>query len=91
MGLYANLLNTNITEINDMTVGINFKNGLNPLAKGILEKPENINEISKEISMAYGKVMKVKLIDNKVEAKPQKSDFENLVEGLDIPIDIIDE
>ena len=33
MGLYANLLNTNITEINDMTVGINFKNGLNPLAK----------------------------------------------------------
>ena len=91
MGLYANLLNTNITEINDMTVGINFKNGLNPLAKGILEKPENINEISKEISMAYGKVMKVKLIDNKAEAKPQKSDFENLVEGLDIPIDIIDE
>ena len=91
MGLYANLLNTNITEINDMTVGINFKNGLNPLAKGILEKPENINEISKEISMAYGKTMKVKLIDNKVEAKPQKSDFENLVEGLDIPIDIIDE
>ena len=91
MGLYANLLNTNITEINDMTVGINFNNGLKPLAKGILEKPENMNEISKEISMAYGKVMKVKLIDNKADAKPQKSELENFVEGLDVPIDIMDE
>ena len=90
MGLYANLLNTNITEINDMTVGINFKNGLNPLAKGILEKPENIHEISKEISIAFGKDMKVKLLGNQEEAKPQKSDLETLVEGLDIPIDIID-
>ena len=34
--------------------------------------------------------MKVKLIDNHVEAKPTKSEFESLVEGLDIPIDIIE-
>ena len=91
MGLYTNLLNTNITEINDMTVGINFANGLKPLAKGILEKPENISEISKEISIAFGKEMKVKLIDNKVDKKPEKSELENLVQGLDIPIDIIEE
>ena len=90
MGLYTNLLNTNISEINDMTVGINFNNGLKPLAKGILEKPENMQAIAKEISMAYGKEMKVKLIDNHVEAEPTKSEFENLVEGLDIPIDIIE-
>ena len=91
MGLYTNLLNTNITEINDMTVGINFANGLKPLAKGILEKPENISEISKEISIAFGKEMKVKLIDNKVDKEPEKSELENLVQGLDIPIDIIEE
>ena len=91
MGLYTNLLNTNITEINDMTVGINFANGLKPLAKGILEKPENISEISKEISIAFGKEMKVKLIDNKVDKKPEKTELENLVQGLDIPIDIIEE
>lgn len=90
MGLYTNLLNTNISEINDMTVGINFNNGLKPLAKGILEKPENMQEITKEISIAFGKEMKVKLIDNHVESKPVKSEFENLVEGLDIPIDIIE-
>lgn len=90
MGLYTNLLNTNISEINDMTVGINFNNGLKPLAKGILEKPENMQAITKEVSMAFGKEMKVKLIDNHVEAKPTKSEFENLVEGLDIPIDIIE-
>ena len=90
MGLYTNLLNTNISEINDMTVGINFNNGLKPLAKGILEKPENMQAITKEVSIAFGKEMKVKLIDNHVEAKPTKSEFESLVEGLDIPIDIIE-
>ena len=90
MWLYTNLLNTNISEINDMTVGINFNNGLKPLAKGILEKPENMQAITKEVSIAFGKEMKVKLIDNHVEAKPTKSEFESLVEGLDIPIDIIE-
>ena len=46
--------------------------------------------ITKEVSIAFGKEMKVKLIDNHVEAKPTKSEFESLVEGLDIPIDIIE-
>ena len=91
MMLYANLLNTTVSEINDMTVGINFKNGLNPLSKTILEKPENINEIQKEISIAYGKEMKVKFIDNKVNEPEQASGLEGFVQDMDLPIDIIEE
>ncbi len=90
MGLYTNLLNTTISEINDMTVGINFANTLKPLAKEILERPENMQIITKELSIAYGKEMRVKLIDNKEDIGPQKSELENLVESLDIPIDIIE-
>ena len=90
MGLYTNLLNTTISEINDMTIGINFMNNLKPLAKEILERPENMQAIAKEISIAYGKEMKVKLIDNNEDVGPQKSELESLVEGLDIPIDIIE-
>lgn len=91
MMLYANLLNTTVSEINDMTVGINFKNGLNPLSKTILEKPENITEIQKEISIAYGKNMKVKFIDNKLNEPEQASGLEGFVQDMDLPIDIIEE
>lgn len=90
MGLYTNLLNTTISEINDMTIGINFTNNLKPLAKEILERPENMQIITKELSIAYGKEMRVKLIDNNEDVGPQKSELENLVESLDIPIDIIE-
>ena len=90
MGLYTNLLNTTISEINDMTIGINFVNNLKPLAKEILERPENMQSIAKELSIAYGKEMRVKLIDNNEDVGLQKSELESLVESLDIPIDIIE-
>ncbi len=73
-----------------MTIGINFTNNLKPLAKEILERPENMQIITKELSIAYGKEMRVKLIDNNENVGPQKSELENLVESLDIPIDIIE-
>ena len=40
--LYTNLLNTQAREINDMTVGIEFPNGLTSFGKTVLEKQENI-------------------------------------------------
>ena len=63
--LYTNLMNTTATEINDMTVGIVFKNGITPFGRSILDKPESINELTKVISLEYGKPMQVRYIDAK--------------------------
>ena len=61
--LYANLINTDAVELDDMTVGIKFNNGLNSFRKELLQKPENMNVLIKEISMICGKPMNVKLQD----------------------------
>ena len=91
--LYTNLLNSNAIEINDMTVGISFPNGLTPFGKAILEKPENINELSKAISIECGKEMRVKILDKQEEnmSKSESDSIENMINDLDIPINIIDE
>ena len=48
--LYTNLLNTNAVEINDMTIGIEFPNGMTSFGKTVLERPENKNELNDEIA-----------------------------------------
>ena len=63
--LYTNLMNTTATEVNDMTVGIVFQNGITPFGKSILDKPESVSELSKLISLEYGKPMQVRYIDAK--------------------------
>ncbi len=93
--LYSNLLKAKAIELNDMCIGISFPEGINAFGKSILEKPENIIELSKIISMEYGKDMKIKIIDN-VEQLPKKeekkeSEIENMAGNLDIPINIIEE
>ena len=85
--LYTNLLNTSVTEINDMTVGIVFPNGITPFGRSILDKPESISELTKALSIEYGKSMQVRLIDNKRPEKPAKDDLSSL--GIDI--NVIDE
>lgn len=91
--LYTNLMNTNAVEINDMTVGIEFPNGLTPFAKSVLERPENIQELSRLVSMEYGKDMRVKVLDGTQNIVKQKEaePIENMASDLDIPIHIIDE
>ena len=99
--LYANLLNSRAVELNDMTIGIEFSNGLNDFRKQLLEKGENRKEIEKLVSIACGKEMQVKYIDKPVgekpknEAKPKKEPKEektnqvNSLEDLkDLGIDI---
>ena len=61
--LYANLVNTEAVEINDMTVVIKFYNGLNSFREKILKQPENMNILTKEISMMCGKTMQIKFED----------------------------
>ena len=71
--LYANLIGTDAVEINDMTVEIRFYNGLNAFRKELIQKPENMNALIKEVSVICQKPMGVKLKDASGENKTQKS------------------
>ena len=87
--LYSNLANSNAVELNDMTVGISFPEGLTPFGKSVIGKSENISEITKLVSMEYGKPMQIKLIDNS-NAKSEDSAIDSIVKDLDLPLNIID-
>ena len=90
--LFTNLLNTNAIELNDMTVGIEFPNGINAFGRAVLEKTENKNEIEKQVSLVCGKTMNIKYIDLKEanNCKTIKNDAESMMNNLDIPFDIIE-
>lgn len=99
--LYANLINTEAVEINDMTVEIRFNNGLNTFRKELLQRPENLNILTKEIAIICKKPMQIKFEDAKgekpasvmpkVEKKIEPKEDEDILSGLDIPINIIEE
>ena len=92
--LYTNLMNTNAVEKNDMTVEIEFPNGITPFGKAVLEKSENINEIEKQVSIACGKEMRVKFVDTKKESAQSENNansIEALAKNLDVPFNIIEE
>ena len=90
--LYSNLINTNAREVNDLIVGIEFPNGLTPFGKAILEKPENMSELTKMISMEYGKDMVVKLIDENFNVKPKGTNLtDEITKNIDMKINIIEE
>jgi len=86
ISLSSILMTSSANEINDMTVGINFENGLTPFRKDILEKPENMSEIVKQVSMELGKPMRVVLVDNNEEIVSKTDTFSDISNGLDIPI-----
>ena len=90
--LYTNLMNTKATELNDMTVGIEFPNGMTSFGKTVLEKPENIREISNLVSIACGKEMQIKYIstNNTVHQLTKEEDLQNLANQSDIPFNIIE-
>jgi DNA polymerase-3 subunit gamma/tau len=88
--LYTNLLNTKAYEINDMTIGIEFEKGMNSFGKSVLEKPESINDLSKMISLACGKEMNVKYIDNSMPEilQTQEEYLQGFANNNEIPFDI---
>ena len=90
--LYTNLINTQAKEINDMTVGIEFKNGMTAFGKTVLEKPENVREISKMVSMACGKPMDIKYISNDTQVNQisQEESLQQFASDSDIPFNIIE-
>ena len=98
--LYANLINTEAVEENDMTVKIKFYSGLNSFRKELLEKSENMSVLTKEVAIMCGKTMHIKLEDAsasnakqaKVEpAKEEEEQEKSDLMDLDIPINIIEE
>ena len=91
--LYTNLMGTTAKELNDMTVGIEFPNGMTSFGKTVLEKQENMREISTLVSMACGKEMQIKyLIPESQQAHQMTNEetLQNFANESDIPFHIID-
>lgn len=90
--LYTNLMNTKAIELNDMTVGIEFPNGLSSFGKTVLEKQENKQEISKLVSIACGKEMQIKYISgqNSPKQMTNEDNLQNFAKEQDIPFKIIE-
>ena len=91
--LYTNLMNTKAEQINDSTVGIKFPKGITAFGKTVLEKQENIKEISNLVSMACGKDMQIKYISDmqsQVTQHNPEDDIQKLANESDIPFNIID-
>lgn len=90
--LYTNLMNTRAKELNDMTIGIEFPNGLTSFGKTVLEKQENIREISNLVSIACGKEMQIKYItniQNEIQTTNEQN-IQNLANNSDIPFSVIE-
>ena len=90
MFMYINLAGTVAKEINDMTVVIEFPNGMNSAAKEFLERPENKMNLKNIIHQASGKDMQIKFVDTKPDANEDFSEgFENFAKNSDVPFNII--
>ena len=89
--LYTNLMNTRAREINDMTVGIEFPNGLTSFGKTVLEKQENMKELTNLVSMASGKPMNIKYITNVGNVGETKEpNIKSIANDSDIPFHVIE-
>mgnify|MGYP001860763851 FL=1 len=89
--LYTNLINSRAREINDMTIGIEFPNGLTSFGKTVLEKQENIKELTNLVSMASGKPMNIKYITNVGNAGETKEpNIKSIANDSDIPFHVIE-
>lgn len=90
MFMYINLAGTVAKEINDMTLAIEFPNGMNSAAKDFLERPENKLKLKNIIQMASGKEMQIKYVDTKKNNNDMlENSFESFANKTDIPFNII--
>ena len=89
MFMYINLAGTVAKEINDMTLAIEFPNGMTEVAKEFLERPDNKLNLQKTITMAAGKDMQVKFVDCKPQDDEFSNGFESFASHSDIPFKVI--
>ena len=90
--LYTNLMNTTAEQVGDSVVEIKFKKGMTAFGKAVLDKQENIKEISNLVSLACGKDMQIKYINdvqNQVTVHNPEDDIQKLASESDIPFNIV--
>jgi len=90
--LYTNLMNTSAEQVGDSVVEIKFRKGMTAFGKAVLDKQENIKEISNLVSMACGKNMQIKYINdvqNQVVEHHPEDDIQKLASESDIPFNIV--
>lgn len=68
MMLSANLMNTELFEIDTNTLSIYFPNGLTPFTKTLITKKENFTLLKERISKKLGRDINIILTDKNVEA-----------------------
>ena len=75
-----------------MTIGIQFPGGITPFGKAVLDKPENKQEIIKQVSIASGKEMHVQFIDTKPQEQVnnEEQEISSFANGFDIPFDVVE-
>lgn len=90
MFMYINLSGSVAKEINDMTLAIEFPNGINKVAKDFLERPDNKQILKETVHIASGKEMQIKYIDTNQNKKISvESEFQNFAKNEDLPFNII--
>ncbi len=90
--LYTNLMNTSAEQLSDNTVGIKFKKGMTAFGKAVLDKQENIKEISSLVSLACGKDMQIKYINdaqNQGAVHNPEDDIQKLASESNIPFNMV--
>ena len=90
--LYTNLMNTSAEQVGDSVVEIKFQKGMTAFGKAVLDKQENIKEISNLVSLACGKNMQIKYVSGaqmqNVVHNPE-DDIQRLASESDIPFNIM--
>lgn len=89
MFMYINLAGTVAREVNDMTLEIEFPNGMNEVAKEFLSRPDTKQNLRETIHLACGKEMQIKFADNGKKNQEQENEFEKFVEESNLSFNII--
>ena len=90
MNMYMFLNGTKAYEINDMTIQVEFPNGLNSAAKDFLNRPDTKQNLRETIHLACGKEMQIKFVDTKEESNDGESEFEKFIESQgDLKLNLI--
>ena len=89
MLMYINLAGTIARETDDMTLEIEFPNGMSKVAKDFLARPDTKQNLKETIHLACGKEMQIKFVDDNLKRKEQANEFEKFMEESQLPFHVI--
>ena len=84
--LFTSLANTNIKQIGDMIIEVEFPNGLTPFVQKILDDSTNKKDLSKIIFQETGKEWQIKYKDLKSSSTTKVETKKDEDLGIDINI-----